>query len=654
MAQTIKITPLLGTLEFIGNTSLAVSTTAIFTGNTAGSINVVFPAAQGISITGTLTVSGSAKFGSILDSANNSGTLNYIIAANGSGGYTWTDLTSILNVSYVPINRTITIDGVSQDLSANRTWNILPSSGVTGQILAKTSDTSYDVQWIDNFTSTLKHLVTLAEPMVAGTPVYITGTTGQSGTNMIVSKASNSMESTSSKTLGLLETGGNTNDIVYVVTEGLLAGLNTSTASAGDPVWLGPTGTYIFGLANKPVAPAHLVYLGVVTRVQQNNGEIFVKVQNGFELNELHDVLINGVSTGQLLRRDSDGLWKNWTPNYLTAEADTLNSVTSRGNTTSYAITITNSTQATNLTSGALTVTGGVGIGGNLYVGGNLVIGGTTTTVNAQNLTVSDNMIYLNNGVEATIIGIETDGASITYTTEHDHNYTVGMSVTIIGVDPDVYNFSNQTITAVETNSFTIAGTVTDPPYASGGTARAKSNANPDIGFAAGYNDGSYAHTGLFRDASDNVYKFFKGYTPEPDDSTFIDTTHGSFQYASVRADQITGTSFVKVGGTSSQFLKADGSVDSTTYLSSENDPYRVTAVSVSGTTTKTITITRADSTTVSTTGAAFCFFALTGLAFNSASLEIEGFFSILPGKKPDLVMPTLSIYSFTSFTLII
>ncbi len=602
MAQTVKITPASGKLEFIGNITLAASTSAIFTGDAAGSISLVFPATQGISLTGKISVTGSAKFGSILDSGNASGTLNYVIAANGSGGYTWTDVTTIIGAIYAPLSRTITIDGVSQDLSADRTWNILPTAGLAGQILAKSSDTNYAVEWIDNYTSTVKHLVKLGENMTAGTAVYVTGTTGQSGTNMIVSKASNSMESTSSKTLGLLQTGGNTNDIVFVITEGLLAGINTSTANAGDPVWLGTNGNLIFGLANKPVAPAHLVFIGVVTRVQQNNGEIFVKVQNGFELKEIHDVLINGTSTGQLLRLDSDGLWKNWTPTYISAESDTLATVTARGATTSSAISITNSTQATNSTSGALTVTGGVGIGGNLYVGGNLVIGGTTTTVNAQNLTVSDNMIYLNNGVEATIIGIETDGASITYTTEHDHNYTVGMSVTIIGVDPDVYNFSNRTITAVETNSFTIAGTVTDPPYASGGTARAKSNANPDIGFAAGYNDGSYAHTGLFRDASDNIFKFFKGYTPEPDASPFIDTTHGSFQYASVRADQITGTAFIKVGGTSSQFLKADGSVDSTAYLSAENDPYRITAAAVTGTSTKTLTITRADASTVTAT----------------------------------------------------
>jgi hypothetical protein len=112
---------------------------------------------------------------------------------------------------------------------------------------------------------------------------------------------------------------GAINDQIFVVTEGLIAGLNTSTANAGDPVWLGTGGNLIFGLLNKPVAPAHLVYLGVVTRVQQNNGEIFVNVQNGFELHELHDVLISSPSTGQLIRRDSDGLWKNWTPNYLTS-----------------------------------------------------------------------------------------------------------------------------------------------------------------------------------------------------------------------------------------------------------------------------------------------------------------------------------------------
>ena len=211
----------------------------------------------------------------------------------------------------IAYTRTLTIDGVSYDLSANRTWNILPTGGAAGDILAKNSASNYDVTWIPNYTSSVKHYVKLGQTMTIGTPVYVSGSTGQSGTNMIVSKASNTSESTSSKTIGLIATGGATNDIVFVITEGLLAGLDTSTAQANDPVWLGPNGTLIFGLLNKPVAPAHLVFIGVVTRSQQNNGEIFVKVQNGFELSELHDYVQNGVQDNYVISYEaSTSLYK--------------------------------------------------------------------------------------------------------------------------------------------------------------------------------------------------------------------------------------------------------------------------------------------------------------------------------------------------------
>jgi len=69
-----------------------------------------------------------------------------------------------------------------------------------------------------------------------------------------------------------------------------LGGLNTAGQTAGDPVWLGVNGALIYGLANKPYAPAHLVFIGIVTKVSAGSGEIFGKVQNGFELKEIHDV----------------------------------------------------------------------------------------------------------------------------------------------------------------------------------------------------------------------------------------------------------------------------------------------------------------------------------------------------------------------------
>jgi len=267
---------------------------------------------------GTLTLTTSNTSG---PATLNGSTLNIPIYQGGvtsfntrTGAITLTssDVTTALGFTPVTNARTLTINGLTQDLSDNRSWTVsgtIPSGGTAGQILAKIDATNYNTQWIDNFASQLKHEVKLGATLTKGKAVYVSSA---DGTNMIVSAASNASEATSSKTLGLLETGGATNDLVKVVTEGLLAGLDTSTATAGDPVWLGTNGNLIFGLANKPTAPAHLVFIGIVTRVQSNNGEIFVKVQNGFELNEIHDVsIVSKANNDGLFYEASTGLWKN-------------------------------------------------------------------------------------------------------------------------------------------------------------------------------------------------------------------------------------------------------------------------------------------------------------------------------------------------------
>ena len=187
--------------------------------------------------------------------------------------------------------------------------------GTTGQILAKIDATDYNTEWIDNFTSQVKHEVKAGVALTKGQAVYVTGSTGGSGTNMIVGKSDNSTESQSSKTIGLIAQNLAINDFGFVITEGLLAGLDTSAAgSAGDPVWLGTNGNLLYGIANKPSAPAHMVYIGVVTRKQSVNGEIFISVQNGFELQELHNVAISSVANAQLLMYEAATLlWKNKT-----------------------------------------------------------------------------------------------------------------------------------------------------------------------------------------------------------------------------------------------------------------------------------------------------------------------------------------------------
>jgi hypothetical protein len=62
-----------------------------------------------------------------------------------------------------------------------------------------------------------------------------------------------------------------------------------------------------------------------------------------------------------------------------------------------------------------------------------------------------------------------------------------------------------------------------------------------DIGFAAHYNDGTNAHSGIIRDATTKEYYFFKGYTPEIDANNNVDITHATFTKANVNAGKITG-----------------------------------------------------------------------------------------------------------------
>ena len=70
--------------------------------------------------------------------------------------------------------------------------------------------------------------------------------------------------------------------------------------------------------------------------------------------------------------------------------------------------------------------------------------------------------------------------------------------------------------------------------------------ANPDLGFAGNYNDGAYHHAGMFRDATDGIWKFFYNYDPEPDASPYIDTGHATFRIANLTANLITDVATIR------------------------------------------------------------------------------------------------------------
>ena len=146
-----------------------------------------------------------------------------------------------------------------------------------------------------------------ATTLAVGEVVYVFGA---SGDRPSVKRASNASEITSSKTLGIVAESIGANQIGFVITRGIIGKLTLGSYTEGAPVYLGSTaGTFT---STKPVAPANLVALGWVIRANNGNGQIYLNVQNGFELEELHNVLITSAANGNFLVYDSaDSLWKN-------------------------------------------------------------------------------------------------------------------------------------------------------------------------------------------------------------------------------------------------------------------------------------------------------------------------------------------------------
>ena len=116
-------------------------------------------------------------------------------------------------------------------------------------------------------------------------------------------------DANSANTLGLTMQSFGINGFGYVLTEGKLSNVNTQGFLPGDLLYLSSSGTYT---NVSPPAPKHSVRLGEVIRSQLNNGSIYVRIDNGVKLGELHDVVDTTTTTsyGDLLVK-SGSVWKN-------------------------------------------------------------------------------------------------------------------------------------------------------------------------------------------------------------------------------------------------------------------------------------------------------------------------------------------------------
>ncbi len=132
-----------------------------------------------------------------------------------------------------------------------------------------------------------------------------------SGNKASVKLANNTSDATSAKTFGIAAEDITSGQNGFITCQGVLDGLNTGMYTAGDTLYLGATAGSLTNV--KPYAPNHLVYVGIVEKANAGNGQIYVRVQNGYELNEIHDVdlITTPPADGDVLKYElATGLWK--------------------------------------------------------------------------------------------------------------------------------------------------------------------------------------------------------------------------------------------------------------------------------------------------------------------------------------------------------
>jgi hypothetical protein len=135
---------------------------------------------------------------------------------------------------------------------------------------------------------------------------------GSSGTRLKVVLALGTDDANSATTIGLISQTIGNNSSGFIITNGLLRGIDTNAFNEGDTLWL--SATTPGGLVNtRPTQPNHSVRIGyVIKKAGAADGIIYVDILNGFELEELHDVLVTTVANRDFLSYDSSTtVWRN-------------------------------------------------------------------------------------------------------------------------------------------------------------------------------------------------------------------------------------------------------------------------------------------------------------------------------------------------------
>jgi hypothetical protein len=258
---------------------------------------------------------GGGTSGGGIQHATASGTDTYTASITGVTSYADGDSYLIRFTNGNTTGATLNINGLGAvDLYRNNDGVVIGGDIEAGsEMLVVYNSSVPSFQCIGTSPNTILAYVTNADSVsiTKGMPVYAFGGTGD---RMTVKRAYNTTDSTSAQTVGLvMSTSIAAGQKGFIMLQGLLDGLSTlptSTWADGDAVYLGATAGTISKV--KPYAPNHLVYLGFVTTASPGAaGRMYVRVQNGYELDELHNVQAQSPSNNDTIYYDSSvSQWK--------------------------------------------------------------------------------------------------------------------------------------------------------------------------------------------------------------------------------------------------------------------------------------------------------------------------------------------------------